>query len=71
MAHALAVIGNKRLGKEYNAERAALLGLYHDTPEIKTEIACVKPIINNYDCRYDTRVCKTPYRCGNKNRNSR
>lgn len=32
IAHALAVIGNKRLGKEYNAERAALLGLYHDTP---------------------------------------
>ena len=36
IAHALAVIGNKRLGKEYNAERAALLGLYHDTPEIIT-----------------------------------
>ena len=36
IAHALAVIGNKRLGKNYNAERAALLGLYHDTPEIIT-----------------------------------
>lgn len=36
IAHALAVIGNKRLGKSYNAERAALLGLYHDMPEIIT-----------------------------------
>lgn len=36
IAHALAVIGNKRLGKNYNAERAALLGLYHDLPEIIT-----------------------------------
>jgi len=34
LAHALAVIGNERLGKNYNCERAALLGLYHDTPEI-------------------------------------
>lgn len=36
IAHALAVIGNERLGKEHNAERAALLGLYHDLPEIIT-----------------------------------
>lgn len=36
LAHSLAVIGNKRLGKGYNSERAALLGLYHDTPEIIT-----------------------------------
>lgn len=36
VAHALAVIGNRRLGKSYNAERAALLGLYHDMPEILT-----------------------------------
>lgn len=36
LAHALAVIGNKKLGKSYNAERAALLGLYHDVPEIIT-----------------------------------
>mgnify|MGYP000302411792 CR=1 FL=1 len=33
IAHALAVIGNRRFGKYYNAERAALLGLYHDAPE--------------------------------------
>ena len=36
LAHALAVIGNKRLAKGLNAERAALLGLYHDTTEIIT-----------------------------------
>ena len=36
LAHALAVIGNKRLGKCLHAERAALLGLYHDTTEIIT-----------------------------------
>lgn len=36
IAHALAVIGNKRFGKSYNGERAALLGLYHDTPETLT-----------------------------------
>ena len=36
IAHALAEIGNRRLGKNYNSERAALLGLYHDVPEIIT-----------------------------------
>lgn len=36
IAYALAVIGNERLQKNYNAERAALLGLYHDLPEIIT-----------------------------------
>lgn len=36
IAHALALIGNRRLGKNYNAERAAFLGLYHDMPEILT-----------------------------------
>lgn len=36
LAHALAVIGNKRLGKDYNAEKAALIGLYHDANEIIT-----------------------------------
>lgn len=36
LAHALAVIGNRRLGKRYDAARAALLGLYHDAPEIIT-----------------------------------
>ena len=35
-AHALAVLGNRRLGKNYNADRAALLGIYHDMPEIIT-----------------------------------
>ena len=36
LAHALAVIGNRRLGKNYDTSRAALLGLYHDVPEIIT-----------------------------------
>lgn len=36
IAHALAVIGNRRFGKNLNGEKAALLGLYHDTPETLT-----------------------------------
>lgn len=36
IAHALALIGNKKFGKCYNAERAALLALYHDTTEVIT-----------------------------------
>lgn len=36
LCYALAVIGNERLNKNYNCERASLLGLYHDVPEIIT-----------------------------------
>ncbi|MCR5639453.1 MAG: 5'-deoxynucleotidase [Lachnospiraceae bacterium] len=36
IAHALCLIGNKRLGKNYNAEHAAVIALYHDAPEIIT-----------------------------------
>ena len=36
IAHALAVIGNIYLGKELNADRAAVLGMYHDATEIIT-----------------------------------
>ena len=36
VAHCLAVIGNRRLGKSYDAAQAALIGLYHDMPEIVT-----------------------------------
>lgn len=36
IAHGLAVIGNKKFGKNYNAERAALLAIYHDTTEVIT-----------------------------------
>ncbi|ABX40648.1 5'-deoxynucleotidase [Lachnoclostridium phytofermentans] len=36
LAHALAVIGKKRFHKELNAEKAALIGLYHDATEIIT-----------------------------------
>lgn len=35
-AHALAVIGNNRYGKSYNAERIATKALFHDVPEIFT-----------------------------------
>lgn len=36
IAHALAVLGNRRLGKSYDADRAALIGMYHDANEIIT-----------------------------------
>ncbi|MDE6566928.1 MAG: 5'-deoxynucleotidase [Lachnospiraceae bacterium] len=36
IAHALALLGNKRLGKQYLPEQVALLGLYHDCTEIIT-----------------------------------
>lgn len=35
-AHALATIANKRFGENLNAEKAALLGLFHDASEIIT-----------------------------------
>lgn len=36
IAHALAIIGNKRLGKNYDANYAATVAMYHDTSEIIT-----------------------------------
>ena len=36
IAHALAVISNEKYGASLNAERAALLGIYHDMPELIT-----------------------------------
>ncbi len=36
IAHALAMLSNERFGTSLNAERAALIGLYHDMPEIIT-----------------------------------
>ena len=36
VAYALCVIGNRRLGKNLDADRAAALGLFHDAPEILT-----------------------------------
>lgn len=36
IAHALALIGNKKFGCSYNPERCALLALYHDTTEVIT-----------------------------------
>ena len=36
IAHALCLIGNKRLGKDLDADRAAVIALFHDAPEIIT-----------------------------------
>ncbi len=36
VAHALAVIHNTRFGGKVNADRAAVLGVFHDAPEIIT-----------------------------------
>ena len=36
LAHCLAVISNKRLGSNVNAQKVALIGLYHDSTEIIT-----------------------------------
>lgn len=36
IAHMLCVIGNRRFGKNLDASRAALIGMYHDTTEIIT-----------------------------------
>lgn len=36
IAHVLALISNKRYGNHLNAERAALIGMYHDCTEIIT-----------------------------------
>ena len=36
IAHALCTIGNVRLSKRLNADRAAVIGLYHDSSEIIT-----------------------------------
>lgn len=36
IAHALALLGNKRLGKSYQPEHVAILGIYHDCTEIIT-----------------------------------
>lgn len=36
IAHVLTLISNKKFGNKYNAERAALIGMYHDCTEIIT-----------------------------------
>ncbi len=36
IAHALCVIGNVRYNKSYDADKAALIGIYHDASEIIT-----------------------------------
>ncbi|MCC8074067.1 MAG: 5'-deoxynucleotidase [Clostridiales bacterium] len=36
IAHALALIGNKKFGKNYDEQRVCLLALFHDTTEVIT-----------------------------------
>ncbi|MDR1892576.1 MAG: 5'-deoxynucleotidase [Oscillospiraceae bacterium] len=36
LAHALALIGNRRLGKSYDANRVGMAAIFHDCPEILT-----------------------------------
>ncbi|MDF2544495.1 MAG: hypothetical protein K0S47_4213 [Herbinix sp.] len=36
LAHALSIISNEHFGKQLNAEKAALIGIYHDATEIIT-----------------------------------
>jgi 5'-deoxynucleotidase len=36
IAHALCIIGNVRYGKKLNADKAAVIGIYHDASEIIT-----------------------------------
>ena len=36
IAHALCILGNVRHGRHLDAEKAALIGLYHDASEIIT-----------------------------------
>ena len=36
IAHALCIIGNTRFGRSLNADRAAVVGIYHDASEIIT-----------------------------------
>ena len=36
LAHNLALVGNTYFGKHYNAERAAVLGLFHESAEVVT-----------------------------------
>ena len=36
IAHGIAILSNKRLGTDYDAEKVAVLGLFHDAAEILT-----------------------------------
>lgn len=36
IAHALCIIGNERFGKQLDADRAAVIGMFHDVSEILT-----------------------------------
>lgn len=55
IAHALAIIGNVRFGRDYNAEHIAMLGIYHDCTEIITG-DMPTPV------KYDNEVIKEAYK---------
>ena len=64
VAHALAVLGNRRFSKSYNAERAALLGLYHDAPEsltgdMPTPVKYYNDEIRNAYAAVEKNACET------------
>lgn len=63
IAHALAIIGNRRFGKKYNAERTALLGLYHDAPEtltgdMPTPVKYYNPAIRQAYAKVEESACE-------------
>lgn len=55
IAHALAVLGNIRLGKNYNPEHVAMLAVYHDCTEIITG-DMPTPV------KYDNELIRSAYR---------
>lgn len=64
IAHALAVIKNKKFGGNLNCERASVLALYHDMPEIltgdmPTPVKYHNPDIRDVYKEVEKSACKT------------
>lgn len=62
IAHAIALLKNVRFGGNVNAERAALLGLYHDMPEIltgdmPTPVKYHSPALREAFAEVETKAC--------------
>ena len=63
IAHAIALLKNVRFGGTVNAERAALLGLYHDMPEIltgdmPTPVKYHSPALRSAFAEVETKACE-------------
>ena len=63
IAHAIALLKNVRFGGNVNAERAALLGLYHDMPEIltgdmPTPVKYHSPALRSAFAEVETKACE-------------